>query len=80
MIFYYYSCGRGYVGEYCEYVNPCSLFIMNPCKNGGSCEVYMDQQMGAQATCNCSIGKFMTFRGNWHNISNISNQCFTGNG
>ena len=55
--FFYFRCGDKYVGEYCEDVNPCSLFIINPCKNGGSCDVYMDQRMGAQATCKCSIGR-----------------------
>lgn len=47
------SCTSRYVGEFCEYANPC--LTAPRCQNGGTCEVLIrDGQVNFQ--CKCPVG------------------------
>lgn len=48
-----FSCTSRYVGEFCEYTNPC--LTAPRCQNGGTCEtVIRDGQVSFQ--CKCPLG------------------------
>lgn len=53
MIFEFFSCTSRYVGEHCEYSNPC--LTAPRCQNGGTCEVLIkDGHISFQ--CKCPVG------------------------
>lgn len=53
--FYCFSCTSRYVGEFCEYLNPCHTSSGPRCQNGGVCEVeYGNSVPGFR--CRCPIG------------------------
>lgn len=50
-----FSCTSRFVGEFCEYSNPCHTGPGPRCQNGGTCVVtYKDSVPGF--TCRCPIG------------------------
>ena len=53
LLYALHRCGDLYVGEYCEYSNPCVTY---QCNNGGQCQVLMSIT-AVSATCSCPLGK-----------------------
>lgn len=62
----YCVCGAGFVGEYCQYPDPCQI---SACLNGGKCGVLFAGGQ-VQSTCTCALG----FSGE-HCESTIPNAC-----
>lgn len=50
-----YSCSSRYVGEFCEYLNPCHTVSGPRCQNGGSCTVSFKDGIPS-LLCSCPIG------------------------
>lgn len=50
------SCTSKYVGEYCQFPNPCTTGSEPRCQNGGSCEVRTTALSSPTFLCNCPIG------------------------
>lgn len=45
-----------YVGEYCQYSNPCKAGNEPRCQHGGKCEVVITQQSNVKFKCKCPLG------------------------
>lgn len=54
--FFCCSCTSKYVGEYCQYLNPCHTGPGPRCQNGGSCEVRVSAAGSPSFTCLCPLG------------------------
>lgn len=52
---FFCSCSSRYVGEFCEYPNPCHTGPGPRCQNGGSCTVSFREGTPV-FTCSCPIG------------------------
>jgi len=50
------SCTAMYVGEYCQYMNPCHTGPGPRCQNGGSCNVRSSPTSSPTFWCTCPIG------------------------
>ena len=57
---FYFSCPANYVGEYCQYKNPCTSGGQK-CQNGGTCNVVMSRTRGPTFQCSCPIGYTASF-------------------
>lgn len=51
-----FSCTAMYVGEYCQYMNPCHTGPGPRCQNGGSCNVRSSPTSSPTFWCTCPIG------------------------
>ena len=54
------SCPHDFVGEYCQYKNPCYTGGLK-CQNGGTCNVIMSANRGPTFQCSCPIGYTASF-------------------
>ena len=54
------SCPHDFVGEYCQYKNPCYTGGLK-CQNGGTCNVIMSANRGPTFQCSCPIGYTESF-------------------
>lgn len=52
----FFSCTSKYVGEYCQYLNPCHTGPGPRCQNGGSCQVRVSPGSSPSFTCSCPLG------------------------
>ncbi len=57
---FHFSCPSDYVGEYCQYQNPCTSGG-GKCQNGGTCSVVMSATRAPTFQCNCPIGYTESF-------------------
>ena len=54
--FFYFSCPPQYVGEYCQFANPCHTGPGPRCQNGGTCAVKMSTNAVPSFSCSCPLG------------------------
>ena len=54
--FYIFSCPAQYVGEYCQFANPCYTGPGPRCQNGGTCTVKMSTNAVPSFSCSCPLG------------------------
>jgi len=57
---FYHRCPVAYVGEYCQYPNPCST-SQNRCEHGGSCRVVLKPKAAPTFQCECPVGYTSSF-------------------
>lgn len=50
------SCPPQYVGEYCQFANPCYTGPGPRCQNGGTCTVKMSSNAVPSFSCSCPLG------------------------
>ena len=53
-------CTNDFVGEFCEYPNPCHTGGQI-CQNGGTCSVMLSGNQGPRFQCHCPIGYTQSF-------------------
>lgn len=51
-----YRCPEEYVGEYCQFANPCHSAPGPRCQNGGTCNVLLSADTEPQFQCTCPLG------------------------
>ena len=57
MVFFVgFSCPPQYVGEYCQFANPCHTGPGPRCQNGGSCAVRLSSNAVPSFSCSCPLG------------------------
>ena len=55
-----FSCAENYLGDYCQYENPC-FAGGRKCQNGGSCRVLESADRVPTFKCECPIGYTASF-------------------